>query len=211
MSYLYQCNTQHALFGWQKIVMSRKYIFTTLFLPLLKMLLKIVIESTINALTLNISTGTNQTKSQILCYEKEHIAGLNYKNFATSYTYLEQAAQQAERQVAHLFILLSCKIDIVCVWISNMDSIEICFQGFTNDVVGLNESIFYCQKIFWQKIYYLKSFCIKVQPRTTQDAAIVHSSQDHTKENTTELVMNCQCRRDHWFFGKTQIQRISIN
>ena len=54
--------------------------------------------------------------------------------------------------MAHLFILLSCKIDIVCVWISNMDSIEICFQGFTNDVVGLNESIFYCQKILWQKI-----------------------------------------------------------
>jgi hypothetical protein len=53
--------------------------------------------------------------------------------------------------VAHLFILLSCKIDIVCVWISNMVSIEICFQGFTNDVVGLNESIFYCQKVFWQK------------------------------------------------------------
>ena len=58
--------------------------------------------------------------------------------------------------MAHLFILLSCKIDIVCVWISNMDSIEICFQGFTNDVVGLNESIFYCQKIFWQKCYYRK-------------------------------------------------------
>ena len=43
-----------------------------------------------------------------------------------------------------------------------MDSIEICFQGFTNDVVGLNESIFYCQKIFWQKSYYLESFCMKV-------------------------------------------------
>ena len=62
-----------------------------------------------------------------------------------------------------------------------------------------------------KKFYNLKLFCIKIQPRTTPDAAIAYSSQDHTKENTTELVMNCRCRRDHWFFGKTQIQRISVN
>ena len=59
--------------------------------------------------------------------------------------------------MAHLFILLSCKIDIVCVWISNMDSIEICFQGFTNDVVGLNESIFYCAEMNLKKDWALES------------------------------------------------------
>ena len=100
------------------------------------MLPKIVIESTTNWTHFNWHKPAQISDSVLW---KKHIAGLNYNNFATSYTYLEQAAQQAGRQVAHLFILLSCKIDIVCVWISNMDSIEICFQGFKNDVVGLFE------------------------------------------------------------------------
>ena len=104
-----------------------------------------------------IDPATKCTFLKILKIVWFYIAGLNKNNFATSYTYLEQAAQQTGRQVAHLFILLSCKIDIVCVWISNMDSIEICFQGFTNDVVGLNESIFYCQRILWKKFYHTYS------------------------------------------------------
>ena len=45
--------------------------------------------------------------------------------------------------------------------------------------------------------YHMTSKCWYL-PRTNP----ANSSQEPTKENTTEFVANCQCRRDHWFLER---------
>ena len=92
-----------------------------------------------------------------------------------------------------------------------MDSIEICFQGFTNDVVGLNEGIFYCAEMNLKKVWALENILFMFVFSLSYDIrrsyvflAIRYSDGKKAGESFTTS------KKDHHLLRQKVSQRISL-